>query len=158
MRLDRKTSAFVVLAAAAGLWLAAGTDAGGLKKSDSQVKASADASKVDAGKQTITITLAVEDGWYIYANPVNNKEFDDNKTVVRVLAGKKELDAKITYPAGKMKSLGDINYSVYTGKVQIRADVERPTDVKELNVQVRLSACNEKGLCLLPATVKLMVP
>ena len=40
-------------------------------KSDSVVKATAAAAKPDAdGKQTVTLTLAIDKGWHLYANPV----------------------------------------------------------------------------------------
>lgn len=131
----------------------------GLKKSDAEVKASAEASKTDAsGKQTITITLNVNPGWYIYANPVDNEDFASNKTVVTVYADKKPVEAKIEYPKGKAKKTGDFMYSIYDGKVTILAHVTRPADAKSLDLAIRVSTCNEKGICLLPGTIKLNVP
>jgi DsbC/DsbD-like thiol-disulfide interchange protein len=132
----------------------------GLKRSDSEVKMAAEASKPDAGgKQTVTLTINVNPGWYIYANPVKNKDFEANQTVVKVLAGKKDLNAVVAYPEGKLKSTGDISYAVYQGKVVIKAAVQRPAgDTEPLTVDVRINTCNEKGICLLPATVKLKVP
>src|SRR5262245_28495453 len=80
------------------------------KKSDSEVKILAALTKPDAaGKQVITVTLAHNDGWHTYANPVGNDDFDSNKTVVTVLANGKPIDAKIEYPVGKTvkeKSIG----------------------------------------------------
>src|SRR5438552_2167658 len=73
------------------------------KRSDSEVKISAVATKPDAaGKQVITVTLAHSEGWHTYANPVGNDDFDSNKTVVTVLANGKPIDAKIEYPVGKV--------------------------------------------------------
>ena len=129
-------------------------------KSDSKVKVSAAVSRPDsAGKQALTVTLAHDDGWHTYANPVGNEDFDSNKTVITVLAQGKPVAAKIDYPAGKVikdKTIGD--YHVYQGKVAIHASVRRASgDTSPLQVQVRIQACSDKGICLLPATVKLTV-
>jgi DsbC/DsbD-like thiol-disulfide interchange protein len=148
-----------ILAALAALLVfsAAPSDAGG-KKSDSKVKISADAAKPDAaGKQLVTVHIAIEDGWYIYANPVENKDFEENRTIISAVAGKKEIDAKVVYPAGKKKSLGDINYAVYTDKVTIQVELVRPAGAP-VTLHVRISACNVKGICYLPATVKVELP
>lgn len=129
-------------------------------KSDSEVKISAGATKPDsAGKQTLTVTLVHNKGWHTYANPVGNDDFDSNKTVVTVLAKGRPVPAKIDYPAGKItkdKAVGD--YNVYKEKVAIRAHLQRASgDTSPLQVQVRIQACSDKGICLLPATVKLTV-
>ena len=72
------------------------------KGSSGVVKATAMATKIDAaGKQTVTITLAVDKGWHIYANPVNNKDFVSVQTVVTVNARTKPARLKIQYPQGK---------------------------------------------------------
>lgn len=133
-------------------------DAGGLKRSDAHVKVSADASKPNGGKQTIKVTLNIDDGWYVYANPVENEDFDANKTTVKVLADGKEVDAKIDYPRGKLKKTGDFNYAIYQGKATINVEVPRPAAAKSLELAVRFSTCSVEGKCLLPATVKVNVP
>jgi Disulphide bond corrector protein DsbC len=72
------------------------------EKSDSKIKATATASKIGAdGKQTVTITLDVEKGWYIYANPMkaNTNVLDGNETVLTVKS-KDKIQAAIKYPAG----------------------------------------------------------
>jgi DsbC/DsbD-like thiol-disulfide interchange protein len=139
---------------------AAHVQAGG-KKSDSEVKVTATATKPDgAGKQVVTVTLAHNKGWHTYANPVGNDDFDGNKTVVTVFAKGKSLAAKVDYPAGKVtkdKIIGD--YNVYENKTEIQAVVQRAQgDTSPLEVTVRILACHEKGICLLPASVKVTVP
>jgi len=76
--------------------LAWNADASSGIKSDSKVKAKAVVGKAGAdGKQTLTITLEIEKGWYIYANPVGDEDFEPNKTRVTVKAKDKvELDNK----------------------------------------------------------------
>jgi hypothetical protein len=131
------------------------------KKSDSEVDVSAAATKLDgSGKQVITVTLLHHKNWHTYANPVGNPDFANNKTVVTVFAGGKQIDAKIDYPTGRIikdKIVGD--YKVYENKVDIKATIQRsPGDNGPLEVSVRVLACNEKGICLLPATKKVPVP
>src|SRR5882672_57789 len=87
------------LAAATFVWNA---DAGGSKKSDSKVKASATATKITDGKQTVTITMEIEKGWYLYANPVGSEDFEGNKTNVSIKA-KEKVAAKVKYPEGTPK-------------------------------------------------------
>jgi DsbC/DsbD-like thiol-disulfide interchange protein len=134
--------------------------AGG-KKSDSEVKVTASLAKPDGrGNQILTVTLEHNKGWHTYANPVGNIDFDSNKTVLTLNANGKPVEAKIEYPTGKVtkdKIVGD--YNVYENKVQIRAAIQRSQgDTSPLEVNVRIIACHEKGVCLLPATVKVKVP
>ena len=129
------------------------------EKSDSKVKVTATAGKLGAdGKQTIAVTIAIEKGWYIYANPVQSEDFEDNRTTVSIKA-KGKVEAKVNYPAGKSKAMGKIKYNVYEDKVTIEALVQRSAgDTSPLEVSVGVNSCSQKGVCLLPATVKLMVP
>ena len=86
---------------------------------------------------------------------MGNKEFEAAQTSVRVLSKGKEVEAKIAYPAGKTKDVEGIGkLTTYHGKVTITA--EAPAD--EVILHVRLQSCSEKGVCLVPATVKLTVP
>lgn len=125
------------------------------KKSDSVVKASVKADRADAsGKQAVTITLDVDPKYYIYANPIGNKDFEENQTTLTA-AGKAKV-VSVEYPDGeavKDKVVGD--YKVYRGKVTIKAVIERGGDAPEL--AIRLQACS-KTSCLLPATLKVSVP
>ncbi len=135
-------------------------EAGGGKKSDSEVKVSAKAGKPDdAGKQVVTVTLAINKGWHVYANPVGNADLRSSQTVITVSAKEKLDQVKVAYPPGKVindKLVGD--YRTYEDKVDIVATVQRARgDAGPLEVSVRFMACHDKGVCLLPATVKLTV-
>jgi hypothetical protein len=137
-------------------------DAGGkLGKSDTKVKATATATKAGAdGKQTVTITLNIEKGWHLYANPVNhNKEFlDQNRTVVKIAAKEKLKSVKVTYPEGKLKTQDDDKYDVYTDVVKIEAEVVRARgDTSPLEISIDVNACN-KSVCLERGTLKLTAP
>jgi Disulphide bond corrector protein DsbC len=127
--------------------------------STSKVKITGEASKVDSeGKQTVTLHLDIAKGWHLYANPIDNADFKDAQTVVKVKAGSPLKSARIEYPPGmlvKDKVLGD--YKVFEGMVDIKAHLVRNTgDNSPLDVSVDVQACDSKG-CLLPGTVKLTV-
>jgi DsbC/DsbD-like thiol-disulfide interchange protein len=127
------------------------------QKSDSEVKHAVKAQKPDAaGKQTITIQLDVNPGWHIYSNPVGNEDLLGAQTEVKVTGKSKPASVKIVYPKGKLKMdklVGD--YVIYEGKVVIQAHVQRGSgDTGPLDVSIRFQACNDKGSCLFPSTVK----
>lgn len=141
-----------------GILCLTGVVVGGGTKSDSEVKVTAAASKIDPSrKQVVTITMVHNLDWHTYANPVGNDDFRANQTLVTINAKAKPQSIKIDYPAGKVhkdKDIGD--YSIYEDKVEIKATVVRAEgDASPLEVSVRILACNNaKGVCLLPATVK----
>lgn len=133
---------------------------GGGKKSDAEVKVNIEAGKAEAGKQVITIRLEINKGWHIYSNPVGNDDLAGAQTVVMVKGKTKPASVKIDYPTPhiiKDKVLG--NYGTYDGKIAIKATVQRAEgDAGPLEVSVRFQACNDRGSCLFPATVKKQVP
>lgn len=145
----------------AGLALVGFAFAGG-RRSDSEVKVKAIASPIDAaGKQEVVLTLDVNKGWHIYANPVGNEDFESARTTVKIDAKAKPADVKIAYPKGdihEIKMIGKVG--VYQGKIEIRATVLRADgDKGPLDVSVKFMACGDaNGQCLLPATVKVAVP
>jgi hypothetical protein len=131
-------------------------------KSDTKVKSTAIALYPHTdGKQVVIITLEIEEGWYIYANPVGPKNFADNQTVVTFTA-KEKVTASVNYPEGVVKTAVDENkqavrYRVYEGKVKLLARVQRAGgDKSPLQVSVAVNACN-KNTCLFPATIKLTI-
>jgi DsbC/DsbD-like thiol-disulfide interchange protein len=128
--------------------------------SESVVKATAKADKPgDDGKQTVTLTLEIDKGWHVYANPVGLEDLASVQTEVTVAAKAKVNAVKIDYPAGteiKDKTLG--NYRVYEGKVIIPIAVTRAKDdAGPLELTIKLQACNSKT-CLLPGEVKVTAP
>ena len=129
------------------------------EKSDSKVKVSAKAEKVSAdGKQKVSVTIAIEKTWYIYANPVKSEDFEDNATRITFLKGKEKLKAAVDYPVGTPKSVGKIRFNIYEGTVTIDALVDRKMgDTGPLTVAVEVNSCSG-GTCLAPGTVRVMVP
>jgi uncharacterized protein YyaL (SSP411 family) len=136
--------------------------AGGAKKSDSVVKVEAKAvpEKPGAdGKQVVTLTLTIDDGWHIYANPPGLEDLESVQTTVAVKGANKPEDVKIDYPKGKLINdpvLG--KYNVYENTVTIKATVRRAAgDTGPLEVTLKFQSCNEK-MCLLPATKTITIP
>ncbi len=129
------------------------------EKSDSKVKVTAKADKVSAdGKQKVSVTIAIDKTWYIYANPVKSEDFEDNATRLTFLKGKEKLKAEVDYPVGKEKALGKIRFNIYEGTVTIDAIVVRAKeDSGPLTVAVDVNSCSG-NTCLAPATVRVMVP
>ncbi len=147
--------------AAVGLFAAAlllgGTQLGSAGGKVDPVKVQASASKADAaGKRTVTVALAIEKGWHVYANPVGLEDLVPAQTKVVIKAAGKPVAASVKYPAGKShtdKVVG--TYQVYEDNVTISADV--PGAAGALEVSVTYQACDAKR-CLLPKTVKINVP
>jgi DsbC/DsbD-like thiol-disulfide interchange protein len=140
------------------LALALVCDAGGSRKSDGQVKASAKATKIsDKGEQTVTITLEINNGWHLYANPVNHEFLEGGQTKVTINA-KAKPKVRVTYPPGKTIVDKKEKYDVYEGTVKIEAKVLREAgDTSPLEITVAVQAC-DKSVCLEPAKIKLTAP
>jgi uncharacterized protein YyaL (SSP411 family) len=135
---------------------------GGAKKSDSVVKAKAEAEPKKPGadgKQVVTVTLTLDKGFHIYANPPGLEDLVSVQTDLIVTSKTKLKAVAVDYP--KAKEINDPiigKYKVYENKVTIKASIERaPDDTGPLQVSVKLQSCND-SICLLPATIKLSVP
>ena len=158
-----RRGAFLTVSVAATLICAPLAAAPG-KTSESVVKVTAKADKPDAdGKQTVTITLAMDKDWHTYANPVGVEDLEEAQTKVTISAKVKPTDVKIDYPKGKLvKDTVIGNYSIYENKVTIKATVRRAKgDTSPLEVSVKIQACidtPEQRKCLMPSTVKVTVP
>jgi uncharacterized protein len=146
----------LVVAALAFAWVAH-SDAGGATKSASKVKASVEASKVEKdGKQTVTITLAIEKGWHLYANPVNHEFLEGAQTTVKITGKASEI--KVKYPEGRTHIDKKEKYDIYEGTVKIPVTLKRAAgDTSALEISVAVQACDDK-LCLQPSTIKLTLP
>ena len=147
--------AFVVSALAFSTHL----DAGDKTKSESKVKVSVEASKIDKeGTQIVTITLNIEKGWHLYANPVNHEFLEGAQTKVKVAAKGKLSDVRVKYPAGKTHVEKTGNYDVYEGAVKIPVSFKRSAgDTSPLEIVIDIQAC-DSSVCLKESKIKLMVP
>jgi hypothetical protein len=125
--------------------------------------ATATAGKIEKdGRQTVTVSVEMNAGWHIYANPVDNADLASIKTVVNISSKQKLEEVQITYPPGKMKAeiLGSQNFSyrIYEGKVEITATVRHAAgDAGPLGISLTYNACNMKGECLPTNQIKVDV-
>ena len=152
------TLVFLTRALFSGFEHAGKSVANGDTRSDSVVKISASAQKPDGqGRQVVTVDIAIDPGWHLYANPVP-KDFPGVPTTVTV-AGFKPEEVKIEYPSGKpVKDPFAGDHNVYEGTVTIKAALKRaPHDTRPVEINVKLQACTQDK-CLLPATLNLTVP
>lgn len=136
--------------------VAAWSEAGGAGvKSDSKVKVAIKSTKA-GDEETVVVTLTIDKGWHIYANPVGLEDLASSQTVLTIEGNPKPEGVKIDYPAGKLVKdavVGD--HKVYEEEVVIKAQVRR-ADAGPLTVAVKFQACNDKQ-CLLAATVKKVI-
>src|SRR5262249_55305303 len=108
------------------------------QNSEKVVKISATADKPDeSGKQTVSITIEIEQPWHIYANPVGN-----DIGVATKVTFKDAADATIIYPPGKLKKDKEGDYRIYEDKVVIKAQVKRGQGkTGPLEYSVKVQAC-----------------
>lgn len=132
---------------------------GGKKTTESIVKVKAKADKpASDGTQTVNVTLTIEKGWHIYANPPGNDDLRSSQTVVTINGADKPTTTKTSYPKGKTVKdalVGD--YATYEGTTEVKLNIKRQPGAKgALEVAVKCQACNDKS-CLPAATIKVNV-
>ncbi|MGH6737082.1 MAG: DUF255 domain-containing protein [Methyloceanibacter sp.] len=121
-----------------------------LLDSAAYVKATAYTSS-DAEHDLIAITLSIDPGYHINANPASLDYLIP--TTVRVPGAGQ---AKVTYPPGKMFSTKFLDHgiSVYEGSVTISVELPKGSGAKarHLPVEIEVQACTDE-ICLPPATI-----
>lgn len=132
------------------------------QKSDAMVKVTTTATKPDErGVETITLELAIEPGWHIYANPVLSDFFKSGQTDLKVVSKGKVEEFKVVYPPGIRKEDKDPDigkYAIYENKVTLKATLKRP-QAEALVLGLRVMACSDKKMQCLPlATITIKVP
>ncbi len=121
-----------------------------LMKSDSKVKTTLKAGPIGAdGKQTVELSLKIDSGWHLYANPVENATILNSQTKITVLGAK---NAEVKYPVGTLKVTGDDKYKIYQDDVKIQVSLTR-TPGEAVTFKILVSACSDNNACLLPATI-----
>jgi uncharacterized protein len=103
------------------------------------------------------VTIEIQEGWHIYANPAGQPELKPTTMELEPHAGGAVRLLNIKYPSGESKVLGSLGtekVSLYEGKVTFTArlklaDDARPGSIK-VSFKVSYQACNDR-LCLAPA-------
>jgi hypothetical protein len=113
-----------------------------------QVKALAGKRK-DEGSQEIRLTLTIDEGWFVYANPVGHKDLEHAALAVTVQTKVKPARVNVRYPAGKVVKDPVVgNWSKYEGTMVVPITVWRARGDRgplELRVRFTLRSANECG-------------
>jgi formylglycine-generating enzyme required for sulfatase activity len=133
------------------------------EKAGNRVKLSAASTTPDAdGNQTVTITLAIDKGWRILANPVENKNFVPWQTIASLKPTVKPVSLEIQYPHGKLFTDPLVPEAVcryYDDKVEIRALLQRsPGDNGPIDVEVVFVATDGETTLFSPRRLRVEVP
>ena len=119
---------------------------------------SSDHVELSASRQgdTVRIELAIETPWHINANPAS---FDFLiPTEVDFMANSVRLPATLKYPVGKKIDVGlGAPITVYSGRLELTTDLAAHDNKGSVDVQARVQACNDSGLCLPPSTLSASV-
>ncbi len=160
MRKDRSCVGIVsfLTALAVVLSLTAGPALAQVRKSERLVKVDVAAGKPNSsGLQAVNLTLSIDKGWHLYANPVGLEDLASSQTTLQAGPGVKLV--AVQYPEGKLikdKTLGD--YKTYEDRATIKATIQRPADSSQpAELVLKFQACDAKT-CLPPASVKVTVP
>lgn len=115
---------------------------------------------VPGGLVTLNLTLTIEDGWHIYANPAGDESVRPTVVGFEPKAPVKILG--VDYPPGTPTPQpgADVPVLVYEPKVTIPVRLQLKDDVSpgplDLKVQVRYQPCNDRA-CLAPAVLAVPV-
>jgi uncharacterized protein YyaL (SSP411 family) len=114
----------------------------------------------------VHISVMIQDGWHIYANPTGVPDLKPTTIQLDRASERFATLVKVTYPAGEARVLGSIGTEkipLYEGKVQVTARVRLAETTKpgpaDLKLELNYQACNDR-LCLAPAVLEipLVVP
>ncbi len=124
-----------------------------------RVQVSAEAGKIDnAGRQAISLSLQIEKGWHLLANPSGLPDLERYETRVTV-EGKGVSAVKVVYPRGievEDEVLG--KWKKYEGKVGIRIELQRDGRAGEpVEIRVRHWPQETSKFCGIPVTKTIRV-
>src|SRR5438067_663264 len=93
-----------IVLAVVGLGVLPATAVAQVKKSDAVVAIKATADKIDAdGKQTVTIEIAIDKAYHLYANPVGQPLLFNAQTQVKVTSKTALKAVGVNYPEGTLQ-------------------------------------------------------
>lgn len=136
---------------------APGTREGLAQSSDKVSLTVAGASGSDAlASDEIVVTLNIDSGWHVNANPATLEFLIP--TAASATANGQPLDVPTQYPPGRVGdiTLGETAIEVYDDGASIRLlpdeeDAAKLKEAGELDLKVRVQACNDSGVCLAPS-------
>ena len=111
------------------------------EKPPQPVQVSAQLGKPDAeGRQVLTVTITIEKGWHIYANPAGAT--GPIPTTIRVETATPLREVQVAYPPGKAKTQAGETFRVYENTVVIPVRIQRTVvngqpDTSPLTVTIR---------------------
>ncbi|OIQ78518.1 disulfide bond corrector protein DsbC [mine drainage metagenome] len=97
------------------------------------------------------VTLRIEPGWHVYANPPS-APYLIPATVVVQRSGR-ELDLHPLYPPGQDIGLRVDGKTIRVYENGTRIGLPGLSSLRDVRIQVHVQACADKGLCLPPGTV-----
>jgi uncharacterized protein YyaL (SSP411 family) len=107
-----------------------------------------------------TLTVSIQKGWHIYANPTGLAEMNPTTVALDPAAGTAVSVVKVFYPAGKPQAVDRAlpdRVDVYEGRVEFRVRLRLAELTKQPSVTVPLivsyQACNDR-LCQAPAKLR----
>jgi len=110
------------------------------------------------------VTVKIQDGWHIYANPAGLAEMKPTTLGLDPQSEPAVTVLKLSYPAGEAKVLGSLGtekVALYEGKVEFTARLKLAGDARTGSVKIPLKltyqACNDR-LCRAPAKLEISLP
>ncbi|MDA3921137.1 MAG: protein-disulfide reductase DsbD N-terminal domain-containing protein [Salinisphaera sp.] len=124
------------------------------RQASAKLASSADHVRLSAQRdgRNVQIQLGIQEHWHINANPASLDFLIP--TEVEIKANGTRLPAKIDYPVGNNIEVGfEDPIRVYSGRLILAAQPIEVSNDTNLNVEARIQACNDSGLCLPPSTL-----
>ena len=157
--LARQPGALTAMASALDAYHRAGgptkTPPVALASTDSASKVKVAVRRANAGARIVK--LAIADGWHVNANPASLDFLIP--TEVRATRGGKALEVDVDYPAPESLDAGlpEGPIKVYSGAAEIRVN-PRGEKLAGATLNLRVQACDDRGVCLAPSDIPLTAP
>ncbi len=138
----------------------ASSPSSGVRLVKAEAKLAADQESAAGGEVSAVVSLAIQNGWHLYANPTGQEFL--KPTTIALEPGQAAESIQVDYPKGKaqvLASTGAEKVSLYEGEIKIPLRIRLASDAKPGKTRVLLRidylACDAK-MCLPPA--RLVVP
>ena len=117
------------------------------------VSLSLDRNTVNSGSNLLTLTVSIDSGWHVNANPASEKFLVPTGLT---LSGSGARIGTIEYPKGQPFSTeaSKVPISVYEGEITLSIPLEIDPDAADLMLNITTQACKDRS-CLEPQTVNI---